>query len=173
MTILGSDGGPLSPAEELQTALLLFTERVCAPLDVCAYSLTIGESYVPFNPDEDDETCDEAEAYCAQAWVRVDMTSFVTSESFGNQCGGQMSLSLEVGVLRCVETPEDGEAPYASDVAAAALQAMDDMYTIHCAAMEEEDPDDELWTDIESVQWTPSGPSGGLVGGIWTFTVTL
>lgn len=172
MSELGSEEQPFSHMEELQTALLIFTERVCSPLGVCSYGLTMGESYVPFDPDEDDD-CEEGEAYCSQAWVRVDGMEFQTSESWANKCGGQIALTIEVGVLRCVDVPEDGEAPTATDVAAAALQAMEDMYTIHCAAMKEDDPEDELWIDIESQQWTPSGPLGGQAGGVWTFRVTI
>ena len=170
---MGSDDAPLTQAQRLQTALLLFTERVCGGLDVCSYGLTMGETYVPFDPDEDDDACDEEEAVCSQAWVRVDSSTFITSESWSNGCGGEMSLTLEVGVLRCIEIPEGGEAPTATDVTSAALQAMEDMNTIHCAAMSDEDPEDELWSEIESVQWTPSGPFGGQAGGIWTFNVTF
>lgn len=172
MTVLGSDDSPLSHSDALQTALLIFTERVCSPLGVCSYGLTMGEQYVPFDPDEDDD-CEEDEAYCSQAWVRVDNLTFETSESWGNTCGGEIVLTIEVGVLRCVEVPEGGEAPSATDVASAALQAMDDMYTIHCAAMKEDDPEDELWLDIESQQWTPSGPLGGQAGGVWVFQVKI
>lgn len=168
-------GGPTSFVERLHSTLILFTESIGSVLDICSYGLTVGESYVPFDPDPEDD-CDEEDAICSQMWVRVDNSSFpVTADSWDNGCGGELTLGLEVGILRCVETPEDGEAPSASQVLVAALQAMDDMNTIHCAAMENggDNPADEIWTSIESVQWTPSGPLGGQVGGIWRFTVTL
>lgn len=166
MSESGTEGIP-----PLHTALVMFTERIGSALGVCSYGLTVGENYVPFDPDEDDD-CEEGEAACDQMWVRVDGVSYGDAEpSFGGgDCGGELTLSLEVGILRCIEVPEGGEAPTASDVLTSALQAMDDMTTIHCAAM---DDDEDLWTTIESVQWVPSGPLGGQSGGIWMFTVTL
>lgn len=154
----------------LHEALVLFTERIGSALGICSYGLTVGETYVPFDPDEDDD-CEEGEAQCDQMWVRVDGASYGNAtEAWGGDCGGELTLSLEVGILRCIEIPEGGEAPTASDVLTTALQGMDDMSTIHCAAMSD---DEDLWDSIESVQWTPSGPLGGQAGGIWMFTVTL
>lgn len=157
----------------LQSSLVLFTESIGSVLDICSYGLTVGESYVPFDPDPEDD-CDEDEALCSQMWVRVESTTFPTTfTSWEDGCGGELTLELEVGVLRCIEIEEGGEAPTAADVLTAALQAMDDMNTIHCAAMENGGDDDELWSSIESKQWFPSGPLGGQSGGVWRFTVTL
>lgn len=169
-----SGDGPATFVSRLHSSLILFTESIGSVLDVCSYGLTVGEAYVPFDPDPEDE-CDEEDAICSQVWVRVDSSSFPsTLDSWEDGCGGELTLDLEVGVLRCVEVPEGGEAPSAADVLTAALQAMDDMNTIHCAAMENGgDGVDELWTSIESQQWFPSGPMGGQVGGIWRFTVTF
>lgn len=156
--------------DRLHNALVEFTGCVGEALDgLCSYGLTIGQSYVPFNPDPEDD-CEDEEAYCSQAWVRVENVSVANlGDSFdGSDCGGELTLSLEVGVLRCVEIPEDGEAPTASDVLVSALQAMDDMRAIYCAAMS-----CEVWESINVGQWVPNGPQGGQVGGIWTFTVSI
>lgn len=157
------------PSEALQDALIAFTGCVGEALvDICSYGLTIGETYVPFDPDPEDD-CDVGEVECSQVWVRVTgVTPVATVASFGGDCGGTLSVGLEVGVLRCVEIAEDGEAPKASDVLVAAVQAMADMQALYCAAM-----NCEVWDAIESGAWSPSGPLGGQYGGIWTFTVEL
>lgn len=162
---LGSDELP----DHLHEALLDFTTCVGQSLEnLCSYGLTIGESYVPFDPDEDDD-CEAEEAYCSQAWVRVaNVAPKALPESFeGESCGEVvLELTLEVGILRCVEVPEEGEAPDTTAVLVAALQAMDDMRHILCAAL-----DCEVWNSINVGTWVPSGPLGGQYGGIWTFTV--
>lgn len=135
--------------------------------DICSYGWTIGDSYVPFDPDEDDE-CDDDDAACSQIWVRVASVTPQSVESFGNDCSTVMRLDLEVGVLRCFEVMEDGEAPNASAVLVAAAQSMDDMQALHCAAMGCEE---NTWASITSNQWLPLGPLGGQYGGVWTFTV--
>lgn len=168
-----SPDGPAVFVERLHSTLVLFTESIGSVLDVCSYGLTVGDNYVPFDPDPEDE-CDEEDAACSQMWVRVDNASFPTDvRSWTNGCGGELSLTLEVGILRCIEVPEGGEAPSASDVLVAALQAMEDMNTIHCAAMGAEDEEEALWSSVESQEWFPAGPSGGQVGGVWRFAVTL
>lgn len=159
----------VSTAEPLQDALIQFTGCVGGALpDICSYGLTIGEAYVPFDPDPEDE-CEDDEALCSQVWVRVmSVTVAAVTDSFGGDCGGTLRIELEVGVLRCIELEEGGEAPKASDVLVAATQAMSDMQAVQCAALS-----CEVWDSIEVGSWTPSGPLGGQYGGIWTFTVEL
>jgi hypothetical protein len=86
----------------------------------------------------------------------------------GDDCSAVLRIGLEVGVLRCIDVPEGGEAPTASDVLVASLQAMTDMRALYCAAM-----DCEVWDSIDSGTWAPSGPLGGQYGGVWTFDVEL
>lgn len=150
----------------LHDALLAFTGCVGEAVeDICSYGLTIGDAYVPFDPDPDDD-CDEDEAICSQIWVRVMSVLPRTTDSWEGDCASVLTLDIEVGVLRCIEIPEDGEAPTASDVMEAALQSMTDMNAIYCAAM-----GCEVWDSIEVGQWSPMGPMGGQYGGTWTFTV--
>jgi hypothetical protein len=162
---MGSDETPL----DLNTALVAFTGCIGEALeDICSYGLTIGETYVPFDPDPDD-ACDDEEVMCSQAWVRVmGVNPTQAPESFGNDCSVDLRLTLEVGILRCIEIEGEGEAPTASEVLDAAMQAMTDMRTIYCAAMS-----CEVWDSIASGNWVPSGPLGGQYGGIWTFDVEL
>lgn len=163
---------------DILDALTAFTTAVGTALDdMCSYSLTVGEAYVPFGPDEDDEDvpeeCEPGEdgSVCSQAWVRVMGAQIinVAEQSFeSGSCGGEVQLTLEVGALRCFGIPEDGEAPSATDVMAAAFQAIVDMQTIYCTAMST-----EVWTKITAGTWVPNGPLGGQYGGVWTFDVVV
>lgn len=165
----------------ITSALLGFTGCIGNSLDdICTYSLTFGEIYVPFIADEDSE-CEEGEEACSQVWVRVTdvNVAFPPNEQMDNapsagngcdgpQCGGTFVLGLEVGVLRCYEVPEDGEAPTATQVMAGAIQAMYDMSALYQAAMQ-----CEVWSGIDPGTWQPEGPLGGQFGGYWNFTVEL
>lgn len=167
-----SETPPEAPdkADRINDALVTFTGCIGEALsDICSYGLTMGEAYVPFLPDPEDD-CEEEEEFCSQVWVRVMGGAAVNEpvEFDGRFTPGEMGLDIEVGVLRCFDVPEGGEAPSASDVLAAAAQAMSDMNAIYCAAM-----NCEVWEAIESGQWNPSGPTGGQYGGTWTFTVTI
>lgn len=166
-----TDEALASGKDRLTNALLEFTGCVGTAFeDICSYGLTIGETYVPFDPDEDDE-CDPDEAICSQVWVRVTGVQPTPSgvESWGgDSCAMDLTIDLEVGVLRCLDVPDDGEAPTAVQVTAAAMQAMDDMNTIQCSALS-----CEVWESINIGTWVPLGPLGGQYGGVWTFTVTV
>lgn len=161
---------PFTPDERLIDALLAFTGCVGGALKgICSYGLTIGEAYVPFDPDPED-SCEEDEVACSQAWVRVtDVQPAPGSpEGWSGDCALALRMGLEVGVLRCLDVPEDGEAPTASDVLVAAMQSMEDMNALLCAAM-----GCEVWDAIRVGTWSPSGPLGGQYGGIWTFSVDI
>lgn len=169
MSVMGSDDQPETYDERLQAALVAMAGCIGESLDdLCSYGLTIGETYVPFDPDpEDEDSCDEGT--CSQAWVRVMAVNPKTVPSFaGSDCSVELEIDLEIGVIRCIEVPAQGEAPTATDVLVAAMQAITDMNRIHCAAM-----DCDVWESIESGQWSPAGPLGGQYGGTWTFTVVL
>lgn len=158
---------PYSPISHLNESLIAFTGCIGESLsDICSYGLTIGETYVPFDPDPEDE-CAEDEAICSQAWVRVSgAVSPYQTDSFGEDCAISLRMTLEVGVLRCLDIPEGGEAPTATEVLAAAMQSMTDMNAIYCAAM-----GCDVWESISAGSWSPTGPMGGQYGGVWTFDV--
>lgn len=167
-------GTPVQPSgiERFQDAILAFTQCVgSAPDNICSYGFTIGETYVPFLPDEDTEApCDYEDEMCSQVWVRIMNVSPApeTPTWAGDSCALSLVVTLEVGVLRCIEIPEGGEAPSALSVSAAGLQAIADMNALHCAAM-----GCEVWDAITTGSWDPIGPMGGQYGGMWTFTVEL
>lgn len=167
---IGSDENPFD--EALFAALAGFTTCVGSAVQpICSYGLTIGETYVPFDPDPDDEdNCDADEHACSQLWVRVTGVDLKEMpESFeGDSCGTALEVGLEVGVLRCVNIPEDGEAPTATDVMVSAFEAMTDMRAIMCAAL-----GCDVWQHIIVGSWSPEGPMGGQAGGLWTFTVEI
>lgn len=171
MTVTEYEEYDPSPTNRLNDSLIAFTGCIGEALeDICSYGWTVGDSYVPFDPDPDDE-CDDEEAVCAQAWVRVmNVTPTGEVDSWGGDCGGTLSIDLEVGVLRCIEVMEDGAAPTASQVLVAAAQSMADMKAIYCAAMGCEEAQ---WAAINAGQWVPTGPLGGQYGGLWTFSVEL
>lgn len=166
MTI-GSDETPATGADRLNDALVRFTGCVGAAIDdICSYGLTIGENYVPFDPDEGE--CEDDEDDCSQIWVRVASAGVNSQESWNGDCAAVMSIDIEVGVIRCIEIPEGGEAPTTSDVLAAATTAMSDMQALYCAMM-----DCEVWNSINVGAWTPMGPMGGQYGGTWMITVEI
>lgn len=166
-----SELAPDSGIERIKDALIEFTAAIGnAVEDICSYGLTIGESYVPFDPDPEDD-CEDDEVACSQLWTRVMSVAPLDAgdESWaGNGCALSLSIDIEVGIFRCIAIPEDGEAPTATDVLMAAMQAIEDMNTIQCVAMST-----EVWESISIGQWQPTGPLGGQYGGIWTFTVEI
>lgn len=167
-------------AEQINAALVGFTGCVGSALDgICSYSLTFGEVYVPFQPDEDDQCDEDDDSDCNQVWVRVTDVSVGYDEkgfdanpaadgSCEGACGGTFRFGLEVGVLRCYPPPAEGEAPTATDVLSYAMQSMIDMSALYQAAMQ-----CEVWESISVGQWQPEGPFGGQYGGFWNFTVEL
>lgn len=173
-------GDPSLLGDAINSRLIGFTGCIGSALEgICSYSLTFGEIYVPFKPDEEDDCDEDTEDDCNQAWVRVTDISVAYDDKGwdstpGNgdgcegTCGGTFKFGLEVGVLRCYEIPEEGAAPTATQVMSIAMQSMIDMSMIYQAAM-----NCEVWESIEAGQWQPEGPLGGQYGGFWNFTVEM
>jgi hypothetical protein len=179
MTTQPEESNPHALADKINEALVGFTGCIGEALEeVCTYSLSFGDTYWPFRPDDSDD-CDEDDE-CSQAWVRVtginvkfeakgfDKTPGGDTGKCEGACGGTFEIGLEVGLLRCYEIPEDGEAPTATQVMATAMQANIDMAAIFQAAM-----NCEVWESIDVGSWQPEGPLGGQYGGFWTFSVEL
>lgn len=180
-----------TPGAALTVGLLNISESVGQSLpDLCSYGLTVGESYVPFDPDEEDEDCGHDEGGCSQAWVRVmgindrplsadggdgwgdgdlDGWGDDDDDKDDEDCKCGFVVDFEVGAIRCFPAADGGAAPTATEVLLAASQTMDDMSMIRCAVM------NTKWdgASLEVGQWVPMGPAGMMYGGVWTFTVTI
>lgn len=168
---LGSDEGLPSAVVELQNALIEFTGCIDDALpDICSVGYTLGESYVPFDPDPG-TGCKAADVQCSQAWVRtmnIQPKPGGLDGWDGQDCALTLMMDIEVGVLRCLPVKRNGAAPTETDVLVAAMQALTDMRSILCAAL-----NCEVWDAITVGAWNPTGPLGGQHGGTWTFTVEL
>ena len=174
VSAIPEDPDPVSGngADRLNDALIRFTGCIGSAFDdICTYGLTVGDTYVPFDPDEDEAENEDCDEYgCSQVWVRVENINAITPDSWDNGCAVRFRIELEVGVIRCFDIPEEGEAPTATQVLVSATQAMKDMNTIFCAAMGCDTVDDEF-DSIVAGTWLPLGPIGGQYGGTWSFTV--
>lgn len=172
MTQTPNDPGSVSGNEDrLTDALLRFLTCMGAAVpDVCSYGLTIGEQYVPFDPDpEDDCELIEDEMPCEQLWVRVTGVAPEIKESFGGgACTATLNIGIEVGILRCFAARDNGEAPTATETMLAALKAMDDMQALYCGIM-----NCAVWDSVTVGEWHPEGPLGMQHGGTWSLTATL
>ena len=136
--------------------------------DVCSFGWTVGEAYVPFDPDPD-EQCADDDVMCSRVWLRVGgIATDSAGSGFGQTVQGDFSLNLEVGINRCFDIPEGGQAPTASEVLEAAAKSMDDMDRILCAVV-----NCQAFNDVVPLSWTPDGPLGGIYGGIWNFQVDI
>lgn len=164
----------VSGIDRLNNALSEFASCLATAVpDICSWGLTIGEAYVPFDPDPDDD-CVDGEVECSQLWVRVtDIVPKDLGDSFDDStCDLILSIGLEVGVLRCFEAKDEGAAPTATEVLVANMVAMKDMLAIQCAALSCKDSQDrDLFASIEVGTWVPLGPLGLQYGGVWTFRV--
>lgn len=170
---IGSDEQPLTAADRLNAALVLLTGCIGSSFDdICTYGLISGDTYVPFDPDpedaEDNENCDDYG--CGQVWVRIESINAITPDSWENNCSITFRVEIEVGVIRCFEVPDGGEAPTASAMLGYAMQSNEDMNRIFCAAMGCDDVEDEF-DKITAGSWLPLGPMGGQYGGTWSFTL--
>lgn len=116
-----------------------------------------------------------AESCGGMVWVRLTQ-AFPTQEfpqqaTTLNNCGYDLALALEVGVMRPAPMPTDFQGdielpPAEEHFEAAALQDRD-MEAVHRAVK-------ALAQRIEYVvlgSYEPVGPDGGTVGGTWTLTV--
>lgn len=134
--------------------------------DMCAVAIYPGEG-VPM--DYGQESCG------GMAWVRLDTahpsSAFPNADADVNKCSWALALPMEVGILRPspipfvegqeIELPDD-----ATHIEASRLQ-MNDMELMLRALQ-------QVSRRVEYMlmgSYSPLGPLGGTVGGIWTFTV--
>lgn len=138
-------------------------EKVTDSAGFCFCGVLPGEEWYDLTEGCDSETC-------GMAWVRV--AGMYMSTEFGqqdlelNNCNKGVGLELEVGVVRCFPTEEDGSAPDQATLLAGSDQQMEDavniLRAIECC---------ESFDDYLIGLWSPIGPEGGSYGGAWTVTV--
>ena len=115
------------------------------------------------------ESCDDT---CGMAWVRL--IAVVPANGFGipntntGNCGAALGIDIEVGMARCFPTPDDGGPPDAETQLAIAAQVNADMMVmrraIACC------PGSRDWV-IDG--YSPFGPQGGSIGGIWGLSLMV
>lgn len=109
---------------------------------------------------------------CGQAWVRL-ITSYPStiigqpSERPGN-CGTSIGIEVEMGIARCVDVGDGTNPPDPLNLAASAvLQSADMMAMWRAVACCRHSKDFAIGT------YLPSGPAGGLVGGVLTLSILV
>lgn len=162
---------PLSPRGE-QVSDLLFANLsalatcLCESLDpVCRCDVTVGDQHFSLTgPDSD---CDEE---CGEAWVRIIsiLPSPAQQTGFGGTtCFTSLRITLEVGVLRCLPTPEDATGPSEAEMAGVSSQQARDLVGAQEAILCCEHFDGATITS-----YTPL-VDGNLVGGAWIAEVNF
>lgn len=105
---------------------------------------------------------------CGMAWVRLvqmyPMVSIGSPDVTPGNCGTGIGIDVELGILRCITVgDEQGNLPTAAELLAATqLQIADALImrkAVQCC-------DAVPWKDTIVTTYTPSGPLGGLVGGM-------
>jgi hypothetical protein len=112
------------------------------------------------------EFCEEcANGACGMAWVRPSgvfpYNTFPIS-TLESGCRAPLAWSVEVGCVRCLPTPSQGELPTPDQLLQSATDQMADAMALYralrcCQGV-----------DVAAELWTPIGPEGGCVGGQWT-----
>lgn len=152
--------------EGLAACLCAELQAMAAPF-VCFCGVIIGEDTYDLSGIGDCE--DNA---CGQAWIRVTQAYMASDlgeqDVDGNNCSLELNVDLDIGILRCLEVPEKGEANTPEELLAAFRQQNEDMLAIRRAVLCCDAIDTR---DVILGLWTPQGPQGGIYGGIWTATL--
>lgn len=115
------------------------------------------------------------------AWVRL-LNAYPSNQpgqlaqALGN-CDSSRGMDVEIGILRCYDIPEDGEALSQEQVnEMSAIQLADLGYiwsAVSCCGSDPNDPDHWTSKDWLMANYVPLGPDGGLYGGQITLYMTL
>lgn len=115
----------------------------------------------------------ECDDLCGMAWVRLALSYPANGigivDERPSNCGAELGVDIEVGIIRCLELPEDGEAPDGATMLASSIEQADDIEAIRraiacCSPLAE--------TGYILGPYQPYGPQGGIVGGWWTVYAT-
>lgn len=154
---------------DLSTTLEALATCLCAELGggFCFCGVIIGEDTYDLSGIGDCEG-----GACGQAWIRVTQAYMASDlgeqDTDGNNCSLELNVDLDIGVLRCLETPDRGEANTPEELLAAFRQQNADMLAVRRAVLCCDAVDSR---DIILGLWSPQGPAGGIYGGIWTATL--
>ena len=111
------------------------------------------------------------------AWVRIAGIEPADAFTLPNpQCINHMrSVTLELGVVRCMPTPGPGSMVTCDQWTAKALQIDSDYEAMEAAVCCLSDQADELMGDADVVPgpYTPTGPDGNCIGGTLTITTVF
>jgi hypothetical protein len=160
-----------NPVYQRLTAL---TACLCAEIqdpawgvpEVCFCGLTPGESAIG-------QYAGDCNDRCGMAWVRLvggyPMRGVGQPDETPGNCGQTLGVSVEMGIMRCMNVGDDlGNPPPVEDLVAAVELQVADMLIMQralycCAAI----PAKEILLGV----YQPLGPegAGGLVGGTWSF----
>lgn len=143
------------------------TDPVNGVPDVCFCGIVPGEQATALYADGD---CADR---CGMAWVRL--VSLYPSVSIGvldptpGNCGSSIGVDVELGIMRCISVGDERGNPPTPDelLAATQLQIADSLVMQRAVLCCDAIPPSEVILS----NYTPLGPAGGLVGGMWTLSM--
>jgi hypothetical protein len=150
---------------------------VCAELDKASLPATCFCGVIPGDVSYDYCGNDCAEGVCGgMAWVSpkllIPSQQLATSQGIGvasRRCQfPDLTLAVEVGIVRCAPMPDgDGSPPSLADYLDAAQLQLADMAALERALLccQKDPPVLDAWNSV--------GPDGGCLGGVWTAAFPL
>lgn len=163
------------PTSALDEVIKALHSCLCAQIEadghgVCACIIAVGEAVLA-----DYASSDEC-GVCGMGWVRLTESYPSVQLGAANQqpgnCEVMLGADFEIGIMRCSPVgDEEGNPPDPSEWAALSEFVAADIDTMRRAILCCNNSLDN--TDIMLGQYTPVGPQGGLVGGVWTLAVQV
>ena len=152
--------------DEFADEPLCFCGRIAGQMAYDAMGVG-GECY-----DDDGDPLDTSS--CGQVWTRLSMA--YPAQAVGqpmaipDNCGASIGLTLELGALRCIRIEASGDPlPAEEMLEATRLQTADMLALVRavkcCAALD--------GNQYILGQYTPIGPEGGVVGGVWSLSILV
>lgn len=160
------------PANLVFDQLVLLADCLCTQVtaavadgvpDVCFCGVVPGDSAVS-------DYGGDCAKKCGMAWVRL--TGLYPSTILGEQnndpknCAAGLGLPVEVGMMRCTPVGTGDTPPNGTQLLSATELQVSDALTMRRAIACCDGSD--AWS---LGQYTPVGPSGGMLGGIWSLNL--
>ncbi len=154
----------------LTEALLELTDCVCTELATTGAGPTCWCGLWP-GLDVSWEYCTDCPGdRCGMGWVRLaginPYETFPTA-AVDLRCTLPLAATVEIGALRCMPIPGDGEILQPAPMGDVALTVTADALALRNAVLCCQNPNLALGL------WQPTGPQGGCVGGFWTIFLAL